>query len=218
MSIHRSSVTDHCSPIAVHQLGLVDYETMWKQMRTFTSSRTRESADEIWCAEHPPVYTLGIQTRPENLPSIRSAIPVVQSDRGGQITYHGPGQVVMYPLLDLRRHGLGVRALVRKLEDAVIALLADYGVEAHGNDKAPGVYVGNAKIGALGLRIRNGCSYHGLSLNVDMDLTPFAAIHPCGHPGLRVTQARDCGIVDSPEFIANKLAASFAAQLRVDPS
>src|SRR5690606_18498332 len=158
----------------------------------FTAERSALTPDELWLVEHPPVYTLGIATRPEHLPRVANGIPVVRSDRGGQITYHGPGQVVLYLLLDLRRLGLTVRPLVRRMEQAVIDLLAGYGVEAEGRPDAPGVYVrGGAKIAALGLRIRNGCCYHGIALNVDMDLSPFHAIDPCGARGLAVTQTRD---------------------------
>jgi lipoyl(octanoyl) transferase len=210
---YRSPFTDHCSPITVHPIGLVDYETVWQRMRKFSLSRDADAADEIWCVEHPPVYTLGLASKPEHLPRIPNKIPVVQSDRGGQITYHGPGQAIVYPLLDLRRRGLGVRSLVRKLEFAVIKLLAVHGIKARGNDKAPGVYVGDAKIAALGLRIRNGCCYHGLSLNVDMDLSPFEAINPCGFPGLKLAQTRDLGIADTPTQLGQKLAEILVEEL-----
>ncbi|HEX4984458.1 MAG TPA: lipoyl(octanoyl) transferase LipB [Burkholderiales bacterium] len=200
-------------PALVRSLGLQDYETVWQQMRQFTAARNAETADEFWFVEHPPVYTLGVAARREHLPRMANGIPVVKSDRGGQITYHGPGQVVAYTLLDLRRIGLGVRALVRKLERAVIELAADYRIDARGREDAPGVYVDNAKIAALGLRIRDGRCYHGLSLNVDMDLSPFAAIDPCGYPGLEVTQLRNLGITDSPEAVAGRLAQKLAAVL-----
>lgn len=182
-------------------------------MREFTLARQADTPDELWLVEHPPVYTQGLAGKPEHLPRIDNGIPVVKTDRGGQITFHGPGQVVIYALLDLRRRGLGVRALVRKLERAVIELLAAHGVSAEGRESAPGVYVGNAKIAALGLRVRNGCCYHGLSLNVDMDLGPFEAINPCGYPGLAVTQTRALGIPDPPGAIAEKLLARLAAEL-----
>ena len=182
-------------------------------MREFTASRTQYSTDELWSVEHPPVYTLGVAAKPEHLPRIDNGIPVMKTDRGGQITYHGPGQVVIYTLLDLRRRNLGVRALVRKLEQAVIELLKAYRIEAKGREDAPGVYVAGAKVAALGLRIRNGCCYHGLSLNVDMDLSPFHAINPCGYPGLAVTQLRDLGIADSADAVANKLIEKLSAEI-----
>jgi lipoyl(octanoyl) transferase len=174
-------------------------------MQAFTASRGDATPDELWVVEHPPVYTLGIAAKPEHLPRIDNGIPVIRTDRGGQITYHGPGQIVVYLLLDLRRRGLGVRQIVRVMEHAVIELLADYCIEAHSQAGAPGVYVGAAKIAALGLRIRNGCCYHGLAFNVAMDLTPYAAINPCGYPGLAITQARDLGIMDSLDVLGDRL-------------
>jgi lipoyl(octanoyl) transferase len=175
-------------------------------MQTFTSSRAAETPDELWLLEHPPVYTLGVAARGAHLPRSRGDIPLVRADRGGQITYHGPGQVVAYLLLDMRRRGLTVRPLVRLMENAVIGLLAEYGIDAAGRVDAPGVYVGGAKIAALGLRVaRNGC-YHGIALNVDMDLSPFEAIDPCGYPGLAVTQLRALGVSDRMELVAEKLA------------
>jgi lipoyl(octanoyl) transferase len=206
-------ITVHRSPFTVRRLGLADYEAVWGQMKEFTLARTASTPDELWQVEHPPVYTLGLNARPENLPRIDNGIPVVKTDRGGQITYHGPGQVVVYALLDLRRRGLGVRPLVRKLERAVIELLRSYRVEAVGREDAPGVYVNGAKIAALGLRIRNGCSYHGISLNVDLHLAPFEAIDPCGHAGMKVTRTRDLGIDASPQRIADALLEKLAEQL-----
>jgi lipoyl(octanoyl) transferase len=182
-------------------------------MQDFTSHRTSGTADEIWLLQHPPVYTLGVAGRPEHLPRIANGIPVVRVDRGGQITYHGPGQLVAYLLLDLRRRGLSVRPLVRMMEQAVIDLLAGYGIAAHGRNEAPGAYVGNAKIAALGLRIRNGCCYHGLALNVDMDLSPFHAINPCGYPGLEVTQTCDLGIADPLDTLSAKLVEHLLRRL-----
>jgi lipoyl(octanoyl) transferase len=190
----------------VRALGRTEYAATWRAMQAYTAQRGAETADELWITEHPPVYTAGIAGRPEHFPREDNGIPVVRTDRGGQITYHGPGQIVLYVLLDLRRHGLGVRTLVRRMENAVIDLLREYGVAASGRADAPGVYVAAAKVAALGLRIRNGCSYHGLALNVDMDLAPFAAIDPCGYPGLAVTQTRDLGIRDGQELLAGKLA------------
>jgi lipoyl(octanoyl) transferase len=174
-------------------------------MQEFTAQRGADTTDEIWVLQHPPVYTLGIAGKAEHLPRADNGIPVVKIDRGGQITYHGPGQVVIYLLLDMRRRGLSVRPLVRLMERAVIDLLAEHGITAQGRVAAPGVYVGEAKIAALGLRIKNGCCYHGLALNVDMDLSPFHAINPCGYAGLEVTQLRNLGIGDTPELAGAKL-------------
>jgi len=185
------------SPFTVRKLGLADYEPTWRAMQDFTATRGAATPDELWLLQHPPVYTLGIAGKSEHLPRIDNGIPVIKIDRGGQITYHGPGQIVVYLLLDMRRRGLSVRPLVRMMERAVIDLLADYGMAAHGRNEAPGVYVGDAKIAALGLRIKHGCCYHGLALNADMDLIPFHAINPCGYPGLEVTQTRNLGIMDS---------------------
>jgi len=179
--------------IVVHQLGLVDYEPSWRAMQDFTSARTTETADEIWLLEHPPVYTLGLAGKPEHLLK-ETVIPLIKIDRGGQITYHGPGQAVIYLLLDLRRNGIKVRELVTLMETAVIDFLAAHGIVAERREGAPGVYVKGAKIAALGLRVRNGCSYHGLSLNVNMDLTPFGWINPCGYPGLKATRLSDLGL------------------------
>jgi lipoyl(octanoyl) transferase len=174
-------------------LGRADYESTWRAMQAFTERRTAETRDEIWIVEHSPVFTIGLNGTPDHLLR-RSAIPVVHVDRGGQITYHGPGQLVIYLLLDLRRRGYGVRELVRRMERAVIALLAEEGVAAEGRVDAPGVYVGAAKIAALGLRVKNGCCYHGVALNIDVDLAPFADINPCGHAGMAVTRTRDLGL------------------------
>ncbi|WP_442954827.1 lipoyl(octanoyl) transferase LipB [Pelomicrobium sp.] len=181
-------------------------------MKAFTLARHQDTPDELWLVEHPPVYTVGLAGRAQHLPR-RSDIPLVPVDRGGQITYHGPGQIIVYLLLDLRRLKLAVRPLVRCMEQAVIQLLARRGVEAHARDDAPGVYVEGAKIAALGLRIRNGCCYHGLAFNVDMDLTPFEAIDPCGYAGLRVTQARDWGLTESMDSLAAELVENLASAL-----
>ena len=202
--------------VIVKRLGRVDYLPTWRAMQDFTAARGAATPDELWVVQHPPVYTLGVAGKPEHLPRVDNGIPVVRSDRGGQITYHGPGQLIVYLLLDMRRRGLGVRPLVRMMERAVIDLLGDYGTAARGRNEAPGVYVGNAKIAALGLRIRNGCCYHGLALNVDMDLSPFAAINPCGFPGLEVTQTRDLGIADSLEVLSGKLVEHLLLRLNDD--
>jgi lipoyl(octanoyl) transferase len=191
---------------SLRRLGHADYETAWREMREFTARRTEDTTDELWLVEHPPVYTLGVAGRSAHLPRVDNGIPVVKVDRGGQITYHGPGQVVLYLLLDLRRRGLGVRTLVRMMERAVIDLLGSFGVAAEGRVEAPGVYVGGAKIAALGLRVRNGCCYHGIAFNVDMDLSPFRVIDPCGYSGLAVTQAHDLGIAATPDVLGEELA------------
>jgi lipoyl(octanoyl) transferase len=177
----------------VRRLGRVEYEATWRAMQDFTAQRTADTPDELWLLEHPPVYTQGQAGKPEHL-IVATDIPVVPIDRGGQITYHGPGQLVAYVLVDLRRRGYGIRELVTRLEQAVVDLLAAQGVTAERRAGAPGVYVDGAKIAALGLRVKHGCTYHGLALNVDMDLGPFAAINPCGYAGMRVTQCRDLGL------------------------
>lgn len=191
--------------VSVRTLGSTEYETTWRAMQDFTAQRAADSPDELWLTEHPPVYTLGVAGRAAHLPRVANGIPVVKTDRGGQITYHGPGQIVIYALLDLRRRGLAVRPLVRLLEQAVIDLLAAHGVAAAGRPEAPGVYVDGAKIAALGLRVRDGRCYHGLAFNVAMDLAPFRVIDPCGYSGLAVTQARDLGITDGPGLMGGEL-------------
>lgn len=184
-------------PLHVRRLGLVPYEPTWHAMRDQTLARVGDAAtdapDELWLVEHAPVFTQGQAGKPEHLLQ-DIGVPVVPIDRGGQITYHGPGQVVIYLLIDLSRRGIKVRELVNKIEQAVIDCLAAYGITADRREGAPGVYVGEAKVAALGLRIRNGCSYHGVSLNVDMDMTPFSAINPCGYAGMVVTQLHDLGV------------------------
>ncbi|MEW7977600.1 MAG: lipoyl(octanoyl) transferase LipB [Candidatus Sedimenticola endophacoides] len=195
----------HAPPtLLVRRLGRCPYEPVWRRMQTFTDGRDPTTPDEIWVLEHPPVFTLGQAGRPEHLLD-PGAIPVIKSDRGGQVTYHGPGQLVLYLLLDLRRAGLGVRQLVTLIEQATIALLADQGIAARAHADAPGVYVDGAKIASLGLRVRRGCSYHGLSLNLNMDLEPFSRINPCGHPGLRVTQMAQLGGDTDPRHNAAAL-------------
>ena len=179
----------HRPRLICRYLGIRDYQPTWRKMREFTRSRNIDS-DEIWLLEHPPVFTLGQAGKDEHLLA-PAGIPVVRTDRGGQVTYHGPGQLVVYLLLDLRRLNLGVRQLVKLLERALIDLLADYQVRAATQQGAPGVYVEHRKIASLGLRVSRGCSFHGLSLNVDMDLQPFGSINPCGYPGLQVTQLAD---------------------------
>jgi len=207
-----SPFTFPLSPTFKH-LGLVEYLPTWHAMKQFTSTRNAETRDEIWVLQHPPVFTQGLAGKPEHLLCAHN-IPVVKIDRGGQITYHGPGQIIAYLLLDLRRWKLNVRELVRLMEQAVIDLLAQHGVLAQGREDAPGVYVNNAKIASLGLKIKNGCCYHGLALNVDMDLTPFNFINPCGFAGLRVTQTRDAGIEVPPAQLECVLAENLAILLQ----
>ena len=176
--------------LIIRHLGRRDYLPTWQAMQTLTDTRTDATADEIWLLEHPPVFTLGRAGKTEHLLDTGD-IPVVHIDRGGQVTYHGPGQLIVYLLLDLQRLNLGIRHLVDHIEQSLIAVLADYTITAHARRDAPGVYVGDSKIAALGLRVRRGGCYHGLSLNVDMDLEPFKRINPCGYPGMQVTQVRD---------------------------
>jgi lipoyl(octanoyl) transferase len=202
------------SPGAViRALGRTGYERTWQAMQAFTDARAADTADEVWLTEHEPVYTLGLAGRREHL--LRgNGIPVIKADRGGQVTYHGPGQLVAYVMLDLRRAGLGVRETVRRIEGAVITWLATLGVSAHGKPSAPGVYVerdGEAKIAALGLRVRNGCTYHGVAVNIDMDLAPFADIDPCGYPGLAVTQLADLGVRSTVDDAGRALAPLLSA-------
>jgi len=182
--------------LTVRDRGLADYAVIWREMQAFTDTRTAQTPDELWLLQHPPVFTLGRNGKTEHLHHTGD-IPVIHVDRGGQVTFHGPGQLVAYPLLDLKRRRLGIQSLVRLLEQSVIDLLADYAIHAGRRDKAPGVYVEGRKIAALGLRVRRGCCYHGLSLNVNMDLEPFAMINPCGYPGLEVARLADLGI-DAP--------------------
>jgi lipoyl(octanoyl) transferase len=195
-------------PIIRH-LGLAEFAPTYQAMRRFTDSRGTQTPDELWVLEHPPVYTVGIAGRAEHFP--RSAeVPVERVDRGGQITYHGPGQAIVYALIDLARRGLTVRAMVALLEQAVIDTLGARGVTAERKERKPGVYVGGAKIAALGLRVRRGCCYHGVALNVDMDLAPFSAIDPCGYPGLAVTQTRAHGVLAAAQEMGGELARRVA--------
>ncbi len=180
-------------PVVIRRLGLRDYDEVWQAMREFTAQRTPHTSDQLWLLQHPPVFTLGTGGKSTHILDA-GEIPVIRSDRGGQVTYHGPGQLIAYLLLDLKRRRLGVRQLVTTLEQSVIRLLDDQGILAESRPDAPGVYVNNAKIAALGLRIRRGCSYHGLSLNVALDLTPFSCINPCGHAGLAVTSLAKLGV------------------------
>lgn len=198
--------------VGIRELGLIEYRSAWQAMQHFTNTRDACSEDEIWLLEHPPVFTQGQAGKAEHL-LFPGQIPVVQVDRGGQVTYHGPGQLVGYLLLDVRRLGIGVRELVSRIEWSLIELLAGYGVEATAKADAPGVYVNGAKIASLGLRIRNGRSFHGLALNVDMDLEPFRRINPCGYAGLPMTQLRDLiGPIDISE-VADRLRGHLVQQL-----
>jgi lipoyl(octanoyl) transferase len=198
--------------IVVRALGRTDYARAWDAMRAFTAARTAATPDELWLLEHPPVYTMGLQGH-ARVPSAIGEIPVVPTDRGGDMTYHGPGQLVVYCLLDLTRRGLGVEELVRRLEQAVIDLIADYSIVAERRAGAPGVYVEGKKVAALGLRVRNGRCYHGLALNVDMDLDPFARIDPCGYPGLGVTQLAALGVTAERGRVRDELLARLLSRL-----
>jgi lipoyl(octanoyl) transferase len=189
--------------VRVLRLGLIDYEIALKKMREFTLQRDADTPDEFWLLEHPPVYTLGLAADAAHGPKLDNGIPVIQAERGGEITYHGPGQLVLYTLVDLARRGIKVKQFVAMLEDSVIELLGGRGERRPG---APGVYVDGAKVAALGIRVSRGCAFHGLALNVDMDLTPFAAIDPCGYPGLIVTQTRDLGVEGNTEILGEKLS------------
>ena len=178
----------------IKTLGLLSYDESLENMRRFTRDRSELTEDELWLTEHPPTYTLGLKTKAEHILNHDHKIPLIQSDRGGQITYHGPGQIVAYTLFDLRRLNLTVRKAVRLLEQTTINLLSSLGIVAFGDNARPGVYVNGKKIASLGLKIRNGCSYHGIALNVDMDLKPFDNINPCGYPDLNVTQLKELNV------------------------
>ncbi len=198
--------------VRIEPLGRRDYLAVWQAMRDYTVQRGPESLDRLWTVEHPPVYTLGRNGRRDHL-LVADQTPLVESDRGGQITWHGPGQAVVYTLIDLSRRRLGVRALVTLLEQSVVDLLASHGIEAQARADAPGVYVGAAKIASLGLRVTRGCCYHGISLNVDNALEPFARIDPCGQPGLAVTRLADLGVVLEVEAAGLALAEAIATRL-----
>ena len=204
-------------PPVVRILGRADYEPVWRAMQAFTRQRGDASADEIWFVEHPPVFTLGLAARPEHVLDA-GAIPVVRIDRGGQVTWHGPGQLVAYVLLDLRRAGYGVKELVRRLEQSVIDLLGDRGVAGERRAGMPGVYVGGAKIAAVGLRVSRGCSYHGIALNVDADLAAFERINPCGYPGLAATRLADLGVRDTMAAVQQGWQAHLLAGLFAPPA
>lgn len=203
-------------PLLVRQLGRQPYEPVWRAMQAFTDARGEDTPDELWLVEHDPVFTLGQAGRPEHVLA-PGDIPVLKVDRGGQVTYHGPGQLVAYPMLDLRRLGIGVRDYVCRIEQAIIDTLAGWGIEASRRDGAPGVYVGGAKIAALGIRVRRGRGFHGLAFNIAMDLAPFQRINPCGYAGLDVTSVVDCGGPASLEAVQRPLVAALAAQLGLAP-
>ncbi len=220
------SASDTTSVIQVVDLGRTEYRPVWERMRAYTHARTTLTPDQLWITQHEPVFTQGQAGRPEHLLAAGD-IPVVASDRGGQVTYHGPGQLVLYPLVNLKGLGLSVRGFVSALENAMIATLGEFGVVGYARRDAPGVYVqrqgstgaGEAKIGALGLRVRKGCSYHGLSLNVAMTLAPFAQINPCGMAGLAVTDlASQCGQPLTIESVQPVLVAALCTELGVDPT
>lgn len=200
----------------IRWLGQVEYEPTWRAMQSFTEQRDATTPDEIWFLEHPPVFTLGMNAAPEHLLA-PGDIPVVQIDRGGQVTYHGPGQLVVYPLLDVRRAKLGVRQLVMSLENAIIDLLASWNITAVARRDAPGVYVDNRKVASIGLRIRRGSSYHGLAFNVAMDLRPFQRINPCGYRGLEVIDLRSLGVNASVQEVADALSPRLLASLQLTP-
>ncbi|QAU25042.1 lipoyl(octanoyl) transferase LipB [Dyella sp. M7H15-1] len=199
-------------PLKIRRLGRQPYEPVWQAMSVFTDNRTAATVDELWVLEHDPIFTLGQAGKMEHVLA-PGEIPVVPVDRGGQVTYHGPGQIVAYPLIDLRRAGLGVRELVSKIEQAIIDTLAHWNIEAVRREGAPGVYVADAKVAALGLRVRRGCSFHGLAFNVNMNLEPFHRINPCGYKGLAVTQVLDLGgpsrLSDVEDMLIGELCRQF---------
>ena len=205
-------LTDLAPTVTIKHLGVVDYQATWHAMQAFTAQRGAATNDEIWLLQHPPVYTQGLAGKPEHLLT-KPAIPVVKTDRGGQITYHGPGQIVVYVLFDLKRKGIGVKELVKRIEQSIIEVLQSYGIAAQRKLGAPGVYVKGAKIAALGLRVKNGCSYHGLALNVAMDLTPYGAINPCGYAGMEVTDLAALGVRVSINDVMTTLSQHLVTQL-----
>ena len=198
--------------VLVRQLGYQEYEPVWEKMQDFTEQRDANTEDEIWLLQHPPVFTQGLNGKPEHILS-NSTIPLVEIDRGGQVTYHGPGQLIVYCLIDLKRKKFGIRQMVSALEQSVIDFLADQQIKAVVRKDAPGVYVDEAKISALGLRVKRGCSYHGLSFNIDMDMSPFQQINPCGYEGLAVTQLKDLSeqsdFKDAEQQLLNKICQQF---------
>ncbi|MEE8157325.1 MAG: lipoyl(octanoyl) transferase LipB [Gammaproteobacteria bacterium] len=200
----RIQIAGHAEAVEIRSLGRRQYEPLWRSMQEFTNSRGDETPDEIWFTEHPPVFTLGLNASREHVLA-PGDIPVIQIDRGGQVTYHGPGQLMIYPLVDLRRAGLGVRGLVTALEQSVVDLAAQYNIVAASRADAPGVYVQGKKIGSVGLRVRRNSSYHGLALNVDMDLEPFTRINPCGFDNLEVTDLAELGVTKDLSEVSRDL-------------
>jgi lipoyl(octanoyl) transferase len=194
--------------IKLKHLGLCDYEPIWRAMQKFTDQRHGKTVDELWMVEHPPVFTQGQAGKAEHILN-SGDIPIIQVDRGGQVTYHGPGQIIIYPLIDLKRHKIGIKALVNGIEEALIQTMADFGIQAKRKEKAPGVYVDGKKIASLGLRVRKGCTFHGLAFNIRMDLEPFQRINPCGYAGLEVTQLSELNAAveyaEVQEILVNKL-------------
>ncbi|MGL4475601.1 MAG: lipoyl(octanoyl) transferase LipB [Shewanella sp.] len=211
MSVELNTA-DLASCLHVRHLGNMDYQTVWHAMQHYTDHRTEHDQDELWLVEHPPVFTQGQAGKSEHILA-PGDIPVIQVDRGGQVTYHGPGQLVAYPLLDLKRKKLGVRQLVTAIENSIIAMLTPYGIDAFAKADAPGVYVGAGKIASLGLRIRKGCSFHGLALNVNMDLAPFQRINPCGYAGMEMVQCQALAGPQSVEQAAAALTDTLSQQL-----
>lgn len=201
----------------IRNLGLQEYGIVFKRMREFTTQRTSVTADEFWCVQHPAVYTLGANADSQHILA-QSDVPIVQSDRGGQVTYHGPGQIIVYMLIDLRRKSIGVKRLVELIEKSVVALLGSYNIDSRARADAHGVYVADAKIASLGLRVHSGCSYHGIALNADMDTSPFSLINPCGYPGLKITQLKDHGVSESTQIISEKLIHKLCEHLEYKSS
>jgi len=203
--------------VNVRVLGVLDYHAAWDKMRKFNEQRSATSKDEIWIVEHPPVFTLGLNGKTSHIHDAGN-IPVIKCDRGGQVTYHGPGQLVAYVLMDLQRRNWGVKKLVNKLEQSIVDLLSEYQINAERKEQAPGVYVNGAKIAALGLRVRRGCSYHGLSLNVDMDLSPFGLINPCGYADLESIQLSELVANIDMGQVATQLVSHLNRQLYTEPA
>lgn len=196
----------------IRNLGLQEYSSVFNKMREFTTQRTSATVDEFWCLQHSAVFTLGANADQQHILK-QTDIPIVQSDRGGQVTYHGPGQVIIYLLINLKRKSIGVKRLVELIEQSVVELLNDYKIDSQARADAHGVYIEESKIASLGLRVHSGCSYHGLALNVDMDMSPFSLINPCGFPGLEVTQLKDHGVTESVQVISDKLILKLSERL-----
>lgn len=212
MSLIQSG-TVPAARLRLRELGRAAYEPTWRAMQAFTATRGPEAEDELWIVEHPPIFTLGVSGRQSHVLAPGS-IPVLSVDRGGQVTYHGPGQLVVYALVDLRRRGIGVRRMVSALENSVIRVLASHGIDAHARRWAPGVYISDAKIAAVGLRVRRGCTYHGLAFNIAMELEPFSRINPCGYAGLRITDLREQGVELPLDVAGQHVARMLAHEIR----